>query len=59
MTIVGIFLKQTAVLLQITRPCYAAFMKLTFETEQEKVGRWLAEVPELSGDLGEHGEPNS
>jgi predicted RNase H-like HicB family nuclease len=26
-------------------------MKLTFETEQEDDGRWLAEVPELPGVL--------
>ena len=24
-------------------------MSLTFETEQEEEGRWLAEVPELAG----------
>ena len=24
-------------------------MKITFETEQEDDGRWLAEVPELAG----------
>ena len=26
-------------------------MNLTFETEQEEDGRWLAEVPELAGVL--------
>lgn len=26
-------------------------MKLTIETEQEEDGRWIAEVPELSGVL--------
>jgi predicted RNase H-like HicB family nuclease len=29
----------------------AANMNLTFETEQEDDGRWLAEVPELPGVL--------
>jgi predicted RNase H-like HicB family nuclease len=28
-----------------------AFMNLTFETEQEDDGRWIAEVPELPGVL--------
>ena len=29
--------------------CYGTAMNLTFETEQEDDGRWLAEVPELAG----------
>ena len=32
-----------------TYPCYGHFMNITFETEQEEDGRWLAEVPELAG----------
>ncbi len=31
------------------RICYTFPMNLTFETEQEEDGRWLAEVPELAG----------
>jgi predicted RNase H-like HicB family nuclease len=34
---------------RFTSTCYYEFMKLTFETEQETDGRWLAEVPELPG----------
>jgi predicted RNase H-like HicB family nuclease len=29
--------------------CYSPPMNLTFETELEDDGRWLAEVPELAG----------
>lgn len=32
-----------------TKSCQDVSMNLTIETEQEDDGRWIAEVPELSG----------
>ena len=31
--------------------CYRCQMNITFETERETDGRWIAEVPELAGVL--------
>ena len=33
----------------MSRICYTSLMNLTFETEREDDGRWLAEVPKISG----------